>query len=137
MRISAGYRFALAAKGLLLFCMAAVFGALVARGAFAADRALLLRPLALVVFGVPLVFLGWTSLLAFADALVGAAVEVDGAVALQPRRRRWGTSFRLPNGRAAEFVLYNPYPPLVPDAKYGVTIGRYSRVLVQAPRPQP
>jgi hypothetical protein len=51
-----------------------------------------------------------------------------------PLRRFSGISFRLPDGRSAEFILYNPGPALVPNRRYAVTVGRWSRVLVAPPR---
>lgn len=134
-KISPRFRTALAGKGLLLLSLALVFAALLQRGVLEGDRHVLLRLIALVLFGAPLLFLGWFSMLAFADALIGQAVEVSGAVALAPKRRRWGVSFRLPDGRAAEFILFNQWEPLEAHATYTVVVGRWSRVLVEAPRP--
>lgn len=130
-RIASRFRVALAGKGLLLFSLALVFGALLQRGALAGDRHVLLRAVAAVLFGVPFFFLVWTSLLAFADAVAGQAVRVDGAVALGKKGRFSGVSFRLPDGRSAEFILAGP--PIEAGRKYAVTIGRWSRVLVEPP----
>ena len=132
LRIAARFRAALAAKGVLLLSLALVFGALLERAALAVERPLSLRLLLAVLFGVPAAFLGWTAALAFADAAVGRAVRVTAAQAL--RSRRSGVSFRLPDGRSAEFLLYNPWEPLKPGQKYDLVIGRCSRVLVEAPR---
>jgi hypothetical protein len=120
-RISARFRLGLAAKGLLLLALGALFVALWLRAGLVGT----------LFFSVPAVFCLWTAALAFADAARGEAVIVSGAVAL--RSRRSGVSFRLPNGRSAEFLLYNPWSRLVPDATYEVTIGRHSHVLVAPP----
>lgn len=129
-----GYRARLGAKGLLLLALALCFAGLVLAGSGDSQRSELLRVLFLG-FALPASFLGYSAGLAFADAVVGRAVEVGGAVAL--RDRRMGYSLRLPDGHFAEFILFNPWGALVPEARYGVTIGRYSRVLVQPPRPEP
>lgn len=134
-RISARFRLALFGKGLLLLALALVFAALLVRGAAAPERHLLLRASAGFLFGVPCAFLGWTAVLAFADALTGSALRVTGAVALASRRN--GHSLKLPDGRFAEYVLWNPWQKtLVPHAAYAVVIGRFSRVLVEPPEPE-
>jgi hypothetical protein len=133
-RISLGYRAALAAKGLLLLALTLTFVALVVAGSFDAQRPALLR-LLFLGFALPAWFVGSTAGLAFADALLGRAIDVPGAVAL--RSRRMGYSLKLPDGHFAEFILFNPWGALVAEQRYAVTIGRYSRVVVQAPRPEP
>jgi hypothetical protein len=132
--ISFRMRLALASKGALLVCLAALFVGLAGAGALTGDHALLVRAAAVLVC-LPLgAFLGWNGGLGLADALVGHAREVAGAVALASRRS--GYSLQLPDGRFAEFVLFNPWEPLVPGRHYTVVMGRWSRVVVSPPRPQ-
>jgi hypothetical protein len=128
--VTSPLRLALAAKGLLLLVLAGVFGALIG-GALTGDHHLLTRALALLV-SVPIAaFLASNALKAFADALLGEVREVRGAEALASNRS--GLSFRLPDGRFAEFVLFNPWQPLVAGRRYTVVIGRWSRVVLAPP----
>jgi hypothetical protein len=131
-RISGTFRMALAGKGLLLLALGLSFIALMLAGLFGPAHALAVRVFS-AGFVLPAVFLGWTAGLAFADAVEGQALEVDGAVAL--RSRAAGFSLRLPDGHYAEFILFNPWQALVPERHYRVTIGRRSRVLVARPAP--
>ena len=67
--------------------------------------------------------------------LLGQALVGRGAKPLNSRRS--GYSLRLPSGRFVEYVLYNPWPSLAPDATYTVVYGRFSGVLVAQPQPEP
>ena len=132
MEIAPRYRIGLLLKALLLLALAVLFTALLVAGAFGANRHLLTRLTSLVVFGVCAAFLYWTAALALFDAVLGRAVRVEDAVALPPRRLS-GVSFQVAGGRPAEFLLYNPGAPLETGAPYSVVVGRWSRVLVEAP----
>jgi len=125
-------RVALLAKAALLLALAAAFG-LIAREALLGEHAGWARVLGLVC-ALPGPFLVWAASTGVLDAALGKAVEVSGAVALQSRRS--GYSLRLPDGRFAEFPLFNPGPKLEPGRRYGVTVGRWSRVIVEPPRPE-
>ena len=131
MTIPVRYRLGLFAKGLLLLALALLFGALLARAALMPGGVIVLRLAGGIVFSVCAVFLGWTAALAFADAVLGRAVSVTGKAL---RSRRGGVSFRLSDGRSAEFLLYNPWEALVPEQQYALVVGRYSRVLVERPK---
>jgi hypothetical protein len=120
--ISARWRLALAAKAALLLFLAALFVAFCFRGGLA------------LLFALPALFCAWTSAMGFADALTGRAITVSGAIALASRRN--GNSLKLPDGRFAEFILHNPWSALTPHARYTLTIGRWSRVIVEPPRPE-
>jgi hypothetical protein len=123
-------RLALAAKGILLLVLGAVFATLIF-GALTGDHHVVTRALALLV-SVPIAaFLASNALKAFADAVLGQVREVHGAEALGSNRS--GLSFRLPDGRFAEFVLFNPWQPLVAGRRYTVVIGRWSRVVLAPP----
>ncbi len=126
------WRLALAAKAALLATMAAAFACLAVWSAL--DAAWLMRIPASLLFGSLGLFLAWAAGCGFADAIIGKSVTETGAVAL--RSRRSGLSVRLAGGRYAEFILFNPWDPLTPDAKYTVTIGRFSRVIVRRPEPE-
>ncbi|MHB8875937.1 MAG: hypothetical protein ACYC8T_19790 [Myxococcaceae bacterium] len=128
--ISPRLRAGLALKALLLVALAAAFGAL-ALEALSRSAWGPLRFAAMLLFAAPSPFLGFAASLALADALLGRAVEEPGAVALASTRS--GYSLPLPSGRFAEFLLFNPGPPLRAGVRYRVLIGRYSRVLVAAP----
>ena len=131
--ISARFRIALAAKGLLLLLLSLGF---VGIGVAMLDprHSLLVRvPLGVVSLYLAL-FLVRLARLDFADALSGAAVQVAGAEALASRRAGW--SLRLPDGHFAEYVLWNPWEPLQPGRRYTVVHGRRSRVLVARPLPE-
>jgi len=122
-------RLALAAKGSLLAAMGALFGALALRALGPPARWwAILFGLGFVLLGA---FLAWAGLMAWLDALIGGAVTASGARALPSRRA--GHSLRLPDGHFVEFILHNPWAPLVPGRIYNVTYGRFSRVLVAPP----
>jgi hypothetical protein len=134
LRISPAFRLALAGKGALLGSLCLLFVALTLKGTLDAERHVVVRLLS-VLFAFPAWFVGWTALLAFADAVLGEAREVTGAIAL--RSRKAGYSLKMPDGHFAEFILWNPWPiDLVPDRAYRVIIGRRSRVMVAPPEPQ-
>jgi len=84
-----------------------------------------------LVFVFPLPVIAPGTLAAFADAILGRAERVTGAEALPSRRAGW--SLQLPDGRFAEYVLWNPWGDLVAGKRYTVTIGARSRVLVAEP----
>ncbi len=85
-RISGPFRLALASKGLLLLSLGLGFVGLAVAGVTGSERTMLVRVLS-AGFVLPAVFLGWTAWLAFADAVEGHAVEIEGAVALTRARR--------------------------------------------------
>jgi hypothetical protein len=130
-RISQRFRVALAAKGLLLLALAATFTVIGGATAIDSARSWLLRLGCAALCGYVAGFLAWASSLAFADALRGQAVRESGAT---PLASRWGGwSLRAPSGRFIEYVLWNPWPALDPDASYTVTYGERSGVLVERP----
>lgn len=133
MTIPPRLRVGLLLKGLLLAALGLVFFA-VAVGGLRVDWPLLARLGFSLCFGALGLFPFGVSRFALLDALFGRAIEVQGAVALTPRQRRAGYSLRLPDGRFAEFLVRNPWAPLVPDARYTVVIGQRSRVIVAPPR---
>lgn len=128
--IPARFRAGLLLKGLLLVSLGGLFVALLlvalAGGAHPAIKAV-----ALVLFGVPAAFLLSVSRHAFLDAVVGEAVRITAAEALPSRSA--GYSLRLPTGRFAEYLLYNPWERLTPGRRYTVVVGRRSLVLVEPP----
>ncbi len=126
-RISTRFRIALFAKGLLLLSLGARFAWLMVRSIRQYEYGVI----ALVFFGIPLAFLVRVSRLAFFDAVQGQALRERRAVALQSRKA--GYSLRRTNGRFVEYVLWNTWHPLEPNARYTVTFGRWSGVLVEAP----
>jgi len=124
------WRLALAAKAALLLAIAASFLWIAALT--------LLEPSGLATIiglasGGTGAFLVWASMRGFADAVVGESVTEEHAVALKSRRS--GVSVRFADGRLAEYILLDSWQPLQPDAKYIVTYGRYSRVIVKRPEP--
>ena len=130
-RIPARYRLALAAKGLLLASMMALFFSLTFTLALGEARPLLARLLFTPPLLIITVFLAWTAALAWADVLLGQARVEHGAVPLPTRRS--GISMRLPNGRPAEYIFHNPWKQLQQGHRYTVTLGRFSRVMVAEP----
>ncbi len=134
LRIARGFRAALLGKGALLAGMGVVFAWLSMRVAQSSWPLLARAPAALASAAVAL-FLLWAAALALLDALQGKAERVQGAVALESRAA--GHSLRTPEGKYAEFILWNPWRPLTPGARYTVTIGRFSRVLVSPPELEP
>jgi hypothetical protein len=131
LRISGRFRAALLAKGALLLGLGVVFAWLELALLRAEDRSWWLRGPGLLVGAVALLFLVRTSRMALMDVVQGRAVRESGAVAL--RSRRSGYSLQLPSGRFVEFILWNPWQPLVPGRRYTVTFGRVSGVLVAPP----
>ena len=131
--IPAALRWALAGKALLLFALASGFGALALLMMFSP------RPLWLQILGVHFflalgLFLAGAAGRGLMDAVVGHALEGQGALALPSRRS--GLSMQLPSGAYLEFILWNPWEPLRPGVPYKVSYGRYSRVLVRPPAPE-
>jgi hypothetical protein len=132
-RISRAFRWALATKGALLFTFAGGF-ALLALGALTGiggSAWTWLRLPGAALFALLGGFLAWAASLALRDVARGEALRESGAVALASRRS--GLSLRLPSGGFAEFILWNPWERLEPGARYRVTYGRFSRVLVEPP----
>ena len=133
-KISKRFRLAIAAKALLLFTLGVVFFGL-AWGAWSKWH----WPLLARASGAVLLAIGAVSLLGaagrgFADAVIGEALVGKGAKPLKSRRS--GYSLRLPSGRFVEYVLYNPWPSLAPDATYTVVYGKFSGVIVAPPQPE-
>lgn len=119
-------------KATLLLAFAALFG-VIAFEAVVGDHAWWARVLALAS-AFPGPFLVKAASRGLIDALFGQAISIDGAVALDAKERRIGYSLRLPDGRMAEFPLFNPGAALVPGQRYQVVVGRYSNVIVEPPR---
>jgi hypothetical protein len=133
MAIRMGMRGVLLLKALLLLGFAAGF-TVIGLEALRGDHAGWARALALLT-AFPAPFLIMAASRGLFDAALGQAIRVDHAVALTPKGRRTGYSVKLPNGRFAEFPLFNPYPALVPGKAYTVVVGRWSNVIVEPPNP--
>ncbi|MBE2249584.1 MAG: hypothetical protein IAE78_08535 [Myxococcus sp.] len=130
--ISARLRVGLAAKAGLLLSLGAVF-TLVALGALQKETwPQVARVVVAGGFGLVGLFPLSQSRAALLDALLGEAVVVEGAVALPSRRS--GLSFKLPDGRFGEFLLWNTWSALEPGATYTLVLARRSRAQVAAPR---
>ena len=129
--IPARFRVALAAKGGLLGSMAALFLGLGLASAGRGQWPLFARAFATFVFALAAGFLFWAAALALLDAVQGQALRSKGATPLSTRRS--GTSLRLPTGGFVEYILWNPWGPLEQGARYTVTYGRRSKVLVAPP----
>lgn len=127
--ISLPWRLALAAKALLLGAIA--LGFLFIAYASVRDDNWAITIIGGAGFSWLGGFLAWAAGLGFADALAGQARTETHVKVLENRRQ--GYSMRTPSGRFVEFVLWNPWDPLVPDATYTVTYGRFSGVIVQRP----
>ncbi len=125
------FRVGLFFKGLLLAGLAFVFVGLLARLLGEAGPRWWWQVTGTVVFGGPAVFLVRTARLAWTDALLGQAVRERGATALAIRRA--GVSLRGKGGRFVEYLLWNPWPPLLAGRRYTVVFGRHSGVLVAPP----
>lgn len=129
--IGSPFRVALFAKAMLLLGIAALLAVPALRIATGSG----LWPLRVLV-GLFLAALGayvaWAASLGFRDAFLGRARQSAGAVALQSRRA--GHSLQLPDGSFVEFILWNPWQPLVPGRRYTVTFGQHSKVLVRPPQ---
>lgn len=129
--ISPHFRLGLAAKALLLLSLGVVFGVVAAGAMLKADWHPALRVVVASVFALVGLFPASQSRFALLDAVLGEAVVVEGAVALQSRKS--GLSFTLPNGRFGEFLLWNSWEALVPGATYSLVLARRSRVIVERP----
>lgn len=133
LRISPGFRAALAAKALLLMGIAALFAVPALR--IASGQGLWPVRAGVALFLAALgAYVAWAASLGLRDAALGRAERASGAVALQSRKA--GYSLQLPDGSFVEYVLWNPWGPLVPGQRYTVTFGRHSKVLVRAPEPE-
>lgn len=130
MKIPPGFRLALFAKALLLLAIGLGFLAI----AFFSvrDGAWPIKILGGVGFGWLGAFVCWAASLGFADVAVGQTRTEANVRVLENRRR--GYSMRTPTGRFIEFILWNPWDALTPDASYTVTYGRFSGVIVVAPQ---
>ncbi len=133
--ISAGWRLALAGKALLLLSIASGFAFLAITAVTAPDHALAVRIILLLLCAPLAFFIAWAAALGLLDAAIGKSVTEAGATVL--KNRKSGYSMRVPSGRFVEFVLWNPWEPLRPDATYTVTYGRFSGVLVAPPEATP
>lgn len=129
--IPPAFRLGLAAKGGLLLGLGGLLLGLGVAAAVKDEWPWAARAAAALGFGAVGLFPALQARVAFFDALAGEAEEVRGAVAL--RSRRSGLSFSLPGGRFAEFLLWNTFAPLVPDATYTLVVARRSRVIVAPP----
>ena len=131
--ISARFRVALALKALLLLSISFAFLAMAWVAWTKWHWPLLARISGAGLLGIAGGSVAWAACLGLADVVMGQALVEKGARPLKSRRA--GYSLRLPSGRFVEYVLYNPWPPLAPDATYTVVYGRFSRVLVARPQP--
>lgn len=129
--IPSRYRVALASKASLLLVLMLVFLALTAAVALREGLHWAFKVPLGAFFAVNTAFLAWTTWLGAADALFGQAVTVKGAAPLPSRKS--GVSFRLPDGRTAEYLLVNNWAATQPDHRYTLTIGRFSHVIVAEP----
>jgi hypothetical protein len=129
--IAARWRLALFGKAALLLLIGAGFAALAVTAMTAADHSMLVRVSLLVTCGPLALFMAWAGSLGAADAVIGKSVTEGGATVL--KHRRSGYSMRVPSGRFVEFILWNPWDPLLPGSTYTVTYGRYSGVMVARP----
>lgn len=126
------YRVGLASKGAMLGALCVVFTLLTVGMAFKDSLSLLLRLPLGAFFAVCTAFLAWTTWLAWADVIFGKAIKVTGARPLPSRKS--GVSFRLAGGGSAEYLLVNSWAKTQLDHSYGLTIGRYSHVIIEEPR---
>jgi hypothetical protein len=128
--ISPLWRLALVAKALLLLSIAGGF-VWIALAAWL-QESWVLKAIGGIFFGYLGLFVGWAASLGFADAVIGQTRTEEGVRVLANRKQ--GYSMRAPSGRFVEFILWNPWGKLDPAAVYRVTYGRYSGVIVEAPR---
>jgi hypothetical protein len=133
-RISTAFRTALAAKALLLLGIAVLFAVPAFRIATGQGLWPLRAAVGLFLAGLG-AYVAWAASLGLRDAALGHAQRASGAVALQSRRA--GYSLQLEDGSFVEFILWNPWKPLVPGRRYTVTYGRHSKVLVRPPEAEP
>ena len=126
------YRVALAGKASLLLALFLVFLGLTAAIALRDGLHWALKIPLGGFFALTTLFLAWTTWLAGADVIFGKAIKVSGAQPLPSRRA--GISFRLADGGTAEYLLVNQWKPTEKDRKYGLTIGRWSHVIIEEPR---
>lgn len=132
--ISPRFRVALALKALLLLSFSFLLLALAWVAWTKWHWPLLARLSGAGLLAIAGASVAWAAGLGLADVVLGQAIVAKGAKPL--RSRRAGYSLRLPSGRLVEYVLYNPWPKLAPDATYTVTYGRFSGVLVAPPQPE-
>ncbi|HEY8211707.1 MAG TPA: hypothetical protein VIG99_29695 [Myxococcaceae bacterium] len=136
LRIGAGFRAALLGKALLLLGIGALLAVPALRIATDGDGWWRLPRIAVGLFLAAMAwFVAWAASLGVRDAVLGQAEQTGGAKALESRR--WGYSLQLPDGSFVEFILWNPWRPLVPGRRYTVTYGRHSKVLVREPEQEP
>jgi hypothetical protein len=133
-RISARFRVVLALKALLLLSLSVAFLAMAWVAWTKWHWPLLARLSGAGLLAIAGGSVGWAASLGLADVVMGQALVAKGARPLASRRA--GYSLRLPSGRFVEYVLYNPWPPLSPEATYTVIYGRFSGVLVAPPQPE-
>jgi hypothetical protein len=126
------FRVALAGKAGLLLALCLVFVALTAGVLFRENLHWAFKIPLGGFFALTTWFLGWTTWLASADVIFGKAIKVSGAQALPSRKS--GISFRLTDGGTAEYLLVNQWKPTELNRKYGLTIGRFSHVIIEEPR---
>ena len=130
--ISARFRLALAMKAVLLLSFSAVFLGLAWVAWTKWHWPLLARGSGALLLAIAAGSVARAAGLGVADVVLGQALIGNGAKPLESRRS--GYSLRLPSGRFVEYVLYNPWPTLSPEATYTVTYGRFSGVLVAPPQ---
>jgi hypothetical protein len=132
LRIPSRYRLALLGKASLLLLLMGIFLGLTVGTVLKEDLHLVFKVVLAGFFAVNTAFLAWTSWLGMADAVLGQAVQVTGATPLPSRKS--GISFRLAGGGSAEYLLVNSWAKAVQGHTYGLTIGRYSHVIIEEPR---
>ena len=130
--IPSPYRVRLAAKASLLLLLMLVFLALTVAVVLRESLFWLWKVPLAGFFAVNTIFLGWTTFLGMADAALGKAIKVSGATPLPSRKS--GISFRLADGGTAEYLLVNSWAPTQQGHSYGLTIGRFSHVIIEEPR---
>lgn len=133
-RISARFRVALALKALLLLSFSALFLFLAWVAWSKWHWPLPARISGAVLLAIAAASVARAASRGLADVVLGEALVGNGAKPLKSRRS--GYSLQLPSGRFVEYVLYNPWPSLAPDATYTVVYGRFSGVLVAPPQPE-
>ena len=129
--ISARWRLALLGKAMLLQAIALGFAFLALTAVTAPEHSLPVRVVLLLLCAPLSFFIAWAGALGLLDAAIGRSVTEAGATVLKNRKQ--GYSMRVPSGRFVEFILFNPWEALRPEATYTVTYGRFSGVLVAKP----